>query len=113
MGASDPASTCLRLLSRSCSAAVKFALAGTHVVPELHQVPIQVENGRNRGGHLLAELQIRHLDVVLLHADVAPIHGRSETVQQVLRDLQIEITGGVRIDVEERAVDVGVLVVDT
>ena len=76
----------------------QFALPRAHVLPELHQVPIQVENGRYRGGHLLPELEIGHLDVVLLHADVAPVHGRSETVQQILRDLQIQITGGVRID---------------
>ena len=79
----------------------KFTLPGAHVLPELHQVPIQVENRRHRGGHLLPELQIGDLDVVLLHADVAPVHRRSETVQQVLRYLQIQVTRGVGIDAEK------------
>ena len=89
----------------------EFPLPGAHVLPELHQIPIQVENRRHRGSHLRSELQIGHLDIVLLHADIAPVHRRSETVQQILGDLQIQIARGVGIDAEERAVHVGVLVV--
>ena len=117
LGASDfdgRQRSCLRLFPvvvQKLFGGRQFALPRAHVLPELHQVPIQVENRRHRGGHLRSELQIRHLDIVLLHPDVAAVHRRSETVQQILCDLQIQVTRRVGIDAEERAVYVGVLVV--
>ena len=80
-----------RLSSSNCCAVSTLLLARAHVFIEADQVPVQVENRRNRGDHLLLELQVGHFQVVLLHADVAAVHRRSEPLQQVLRHLQIEV----------------------
>ncbi len=76
-------------------------LARCQILMETHQIPIQIQHRRNRSDHLLLELQIGDLQVVLLHPDVAPIHRASEALQQVLRDLQIQIAARVRIQIEE------------
>ena len=57
------------------------------------------------------ELQIRDLDIVLLNTDIAPVHRRAQSVEQILRDLQIQIAGSIGIKAEKRAVHLGVLVV--
>ncbi len=81
-------------------------LARAHVLVEADQIPVQIERRRYGGDHLLLELQIADLHVVPLHADVAAVDGASESLQQVLRDLQIEIAGSVRIQAEHLAVEV-------
>src|SRR5215469_7423563 len=76
---------------------------------ETDEVPIEVQHSRNGGDHLLLELQIGYLQIVLLHPDVPAVHRRSESLQQVLRHLKVEIAGGKGIQREKQAVDFGVL----
>jgi len=64
---------------------------GNDIVGERHVIPVKVQSRAHGRRHLLAELQVADFDVVPLHADIARVHCRSEALQQVLRDLQVEI----------------------
>ncbi len=96
ISASVPMRTCP---DYSPAAAPRWRLpaARFHVLIEAHQIPVEIERGGNGGDHLLLELQIGDFHVVLLHADVAAVHGAAEAVEQVLRDRKIEIAVGERI----------------
>ena len=78
-----------------------FLLARAHVLIEADQIPVEIQSRGYGGDHLLLELQIGDLQIVLLHADIAAIHRGAESVQQILRHLQIEIARRVRIQAEE------------
>ena len=99
--------TCFLVVGQQLFGGRDFLFARAHVVVEAHQVPVEIERRRDGGDHLLLELQIADFQIVLLHADIAPVDGGAETVQQVLRDLQIEIAVGVRVQAEVTAVEPG------
>ncbi len=69
----------------------QLLLARTYVLMETHQVPIQIQDGRDRGDYLLLELQIGHFQIILLHTDVTAVDGRSESLQEILSHLKIQI----------------------
>ena len=85
--------------SNCCAVATSSCRACTSSI-EADQIPVEIESRGDGGDHLLLELQIGDLQIVLLHADIAAVHRRSEAVQQILRDLQIEIAAGIRIQAE-------------
>ncbi len=93
---------CQQLLRR-----IHGALLRLHVFVEAHQIPIEVERRGDGGDHLLLELQVGNFQVVLLHVNVAVVDCFAVAVQQVLRNRKIQKTGGVGVQVEEAAVDVG------
>ena len=105
--ARQSAPACL-LSSSSCWAVPTSCRRARTSSLKADQIPIQIERGGHRGDHLLLELQIAHLHVISLHANVAAVHGASESLQQILRDLQIQIAGGIRIQGEQLAVEVKV-----
>ncbi len=82
----------------------KLFLPGLHILIEAHQIPIEVQHRRNRGDHLLLKLQIGDFDVVSLHPDIAAVYGGAEAVQQVLRNLEVDVAVGVRVEAEQIAV---------
>ena len=55
---------------------------------------------------MLLELQVADLQVIPLHADIAAVDRASEALQQVLRDLEIQVARGIGIQAEELAVEV-------
>ena len=61
------------------------------VLVEGHQVPIQVQDGGNRGDHLKLELQIGHLDIVSGDADVAAVHRGAEALQRFCVTLTLKL----------------------
>ena len=91
------------------SANVSFHPAGhvlgsAQILIETDQVPVEIERGRYRRDHLLFELQIGHFEVVLLHPDIAAIHRRAKSVQQILRQRQIDTAVSEWIQAEKTAV---------
>ena len=60
------------------------------VLVERHQIPVQVQHRRNRGRHLLLQLQLGIARVVARNPYVAVVHRRAEPLQQVLRNIQVQ-----------------------
>ena len=80
-------------------------LARMDILIETHQIPIKIQRRRHSSDDLLLKLQIRHFQIIFLHADIAAVHGAAKSVQQILRQLQIERATGIRIEAEESAVN--------
>ena len=63
----------------------------TQIFVEADQVPVQIQYARHRGDHLQFEIQIVYLGVVLGHPDIPVIHRPPQALQQILRNVEIQI----------------------
>ena len=85
-------------------------LLDAEIVVEAHQVPVQIENRGNRGDHLELESQIAHLQIVLGDAYIAVVYRDSPALEQILRDVQVDIALRIGIQRVHRTVDRAVIV---
>ena len=66
---------------------------------EAHQVPVQVDDRSHDIDHLLLEREVGNLAAVLGDLNVARVHGQTEPLHQMLRNIQAQAGAGGGIEV--------------
>ena len=67
-------------------------LLDAQILIEADQIPIEIEDGGDRGNDLLLELQVRDLHVVLGDANVSVVHGQTPALEQILAYIELKVT---------------------